>query len=241
MTTLNVFGSCNVLNCSVDKMFEEVDTNSWVRIACLDLNLDYNNFAKKSIDNNYLYNLVLTKIKSLSPEKDVILVAWCDISSKLFLSGMLDYNVQKYSIIYDDKLFEDQWARSIGSRKPEWDGTFNYNKKFGNPYYDCYFQNYFNKDIALLETWQKVSSLGAILSSLKFKYIFTSDLNLFTIGDYRELIKSNTNWFYPNNFGIVEYAKNFDIVNGPLDQHLSAVGHKKLAEVFRNYYNELRY
>jgi len=241
VTTLSVFGSCNVLNCSIDKTFDNIDTNSWTHFACLNLNLVHKNFAKKSVDNNYLYDLVLTNIKDLCPSENVILVAWCDISSKLFLSSMLDDNARTYSIVYDHGLLGDNWARSSGPTKAGWDGEFDYNKNFGNPYYDCYFQNYFHNDIGLLETWQKASSLSAILSTLKFKHIFTSDRNLFNSSGYQELIKGHTNWFYPDNLGIVEFAKHHGVVNSPSDKHLSYTGHKKLAQIFTSYYNELQY
>lgn len=240
---LNVFGSCNVLNCCVSDSLGYQDDKSWVYISCQSLDHEYKNFGRKSIDNNYLFNSVLTRLKYLDPDIDVILVSWCDISSKLFLSSNVDSSVMDYSMVFDEGLVSNSsWVRSKGHTTPKWDGLFNYQQQFGNPYYDHYFNQYFDRNIALLETWQKASSLSSILTNNGFVHIFTSDSNIFKTSDiaYANLIKANTNWFYPDDMGIVEYINYHGYVNGDNDKHPSKHGHNMLANRFINYYNELQ-
>ena len=238
---LCVFGACNVLNCSIDQPSRNVD--SWPGYAANELNWDYENFAQKSIDNNYIFHTVLSKIQrnELLPETDVLLIAWCDISSRLFL-----YNEQKnapsdvldYSLIYGPGPVKNtSWIRSNGRGSKGWDGEFNYQNNFGNPYYDTYFTSYHDKDLALLETIQKTLALGLMLEKLKFKFVFASDKNFVdsTEFEYTSMLKTALPWFLPDQLGIVECVKKLNLCISGNDQHPNLQGHRYLSEKFVKY------
>jgi hypothetical protein len=241
MKRLVAFGACNVLNCSIHADIRNED--SWVKHSANLLNLEYSNHGQKSIDNNYIYHNILSNLQNFDHDNDFILVAWCDISSRLFVyDNNVDPEILEYSLTYSPGITKDtQWIRSQGPKTKKWDGDFDYKKTFGNPYYDEYFGNYFNETLALLETLQKVSSISAILSDRGFKFTFTSDKNFFKHDSlpYINLFKKNINWFYPDHFGIVEFTKHFNLTIDHNNCHLTEQGHAILTEHFIRHYNAI--
>ena len=241
MSTLHSFGTCNVLKCSTEIPFDQKDSNSWVTLAASDLGLHSDNHGVKSVDNNYIFHSVCEQLENISTG-DLVIVAWTDISSRLFLNqGSISQDVVDYSIVYETGLVNNShWIRSQGIKNKQWNGNFDYNQTFGNPYYDTYFNQYYNESIAQLETFQKVTALRTILEQRKIKFIFTSSCNLFSKCKISYMsVFNDGNWFYPDNLGIVEYIKINNLEISKINCHPSEHGHKQLATKFLEYYYEL--
>jgi len=241
MSALHSFGTCNILKCSTEIPFAQKDSNSWVSLVASDLGLYDCNHGVKSVDNNYIFHSVCKQLKNITAD-DLVIVAWTDVSSRMFLNeGAINSEILEYSIVYDTGLVENSnWIRSQGLNNKQWNGNFNHNQTFGNPYYDNYFDQYYNQNIAHLETMQKATALKAILDQQKIKYIFTSSCNLFSTSkiSYTDVFQIG-NWFYPDNLGIVEYTKFKNLEISKTNCHPSDHGHKQLAEKFLQYYYEL--
>ena len=226
---LCVFGACNVLNCSIDQPSHNVD--SWPGYAANELNWDYENFAQKSIDNNYIFHTVLSKIQrnELLPETDVLLIAWCDTSSRLFLydeQKNVPSDILDYSLTYEPGPVKiTSWIRSKGRVSKGWDGEFNYQTNFGNPYYDTYFASYYDKDLALLEIIQKTLALGLMLEN----FVDSTEF------EYTSMLKTTLPWFLPDQLGIVECVKKLNLCISDNDRHPNLQGHQYLSEKFVKY------
>jgi hypothetical protein len=240
--SLHVFGSSNVLNYTEINGAGDVE-KSWPWILANDLNLTLNVHGYPAICNSYIASEILNHVDRF--EDGIVIVLWSHWSRTTFCMETGDgvySEVKGDSLSYASHSNTDDivWMRSKGLPTKTWRNVFSPKQNnYSLPYYDYYFQHYYNDHQAHLETTEKMLLIKTILEKNNINYIFTAeDKALFSDGfpeSARALVMlESANWFFPDNSGMLDLTRKHKWYVSQNDLHLTNKGHREVAKLFHN-------